>query len=200
MSGVRYNRKSAPKVKNGRVQKKNNHQLTVRRGFVIHRYSPRKGFRHLVTKQDVLDFIELIPDHDQHLRGVREIRLSEGDDRADGYYQGFGRERSGVIQIEAWRKELFIDISETYFDAHRSIFDRVGLVFERQKPGWVTCWFDERKAKAFILVHVFIHELGHHLDFVARRDISSGEPFAEEFANRLENQVWPAYVKRFGQP
>jgi hypothetical protein len=199
MDAVRYNRKSTPRVKDGRVQKKNNHQLTVRRGFVIHRVSPRKGFRHLVTKQEMLDFIELIPDHDRHLRGIREIRLSEGDDRADGYYQGFRHEPSGVIEIAAWRKDLFIDIRSKYFDAHRSIFDRIGLRFERHQDG-VTCWFDEPKAKAFILVHVFIHELGHHLDFVARRDLSSGEPFAEEFANRLEDAVWPAYVKKFGQP
>ncbi len=62
MHRVPLNRKTNPKVKGGKVQKKNNQRLTPWKGFVVDRESPRKGFRHLVTKRELFDFIELLPD------------------------------------------------------------------------------------------------------------------------------------------
>ena len=199
MQRVQYNRKTSPKVRGGKVQKKNNHRLTLKRGFVVDRVSPRKGFKHLVTKQELFDFIELIPNWQQVLYGIECILLSEGSDEVDGLYLPYRREKTGIIRISAWRKELVQEIRKDYFDAHISIFEKIDLKFERRKD-CVNCWFDEPKAKAFVLMHVFLHELGHHHDFMQRRAISSGETFAQDFAKRLENTIWPKYIEKFGKP
>jgi hypothetical protein len=190
---------TAPKVRGGKVQKKNNHRLTLKRGYVITRASPKRGYRHVVSKQDLLDFLELIPGVEGLLANIECIHLGGGRPGADGMYIGYFREKSGVIRIEAWPKDLAFDLAADYFDAHRMIFERIHLKFEK-KGDVVHCWFDEAKARAFLLVHVFLHELGHHHDFTLRNETSSGEAFAERFSRDLEELVWPAYVRKFGQP
>ena len=199
MHRVRYNRKTSPQVKGGKVQNKNNRRLTLKRGFIIDRASPRKGFSHLVTKQDILAFIELIPNWRAALDGIERILLSDGSDNLDGRYLSFRREKSGIIRISAWPTDLAMAIRKDYFEAHRSIFEKIELSYERKKDG-VMCWFDKPKAKAFMLVHVFLHELGHHRDFMLRDDISSGEPYAEGFAKKMEDEIWAKYVAKFGKP
>ncbi len=57
-----YNRKTAPKVKDGAVQKKNNHAIKARERYVVDRERPDKGFKHVISKRDIHHFVELIPD------------------------------------------------------------------------------------------------------------------------------------------
>jgi hypothetical protein len=186
-------------VKGGKVQKKNNHQLTPRRGFVVDRETPRKGCKHVVTKREIFDFVEILPDWRNLIYGIERIRLSAGREGCDAFYRHYNRERTGAILLSAWESELTQEINTAYFNAHRSIFEKIELKFERRKDG-VICWFDEAKAKAFVLVHVFLHELGHHLDSMKRTYCASGEPYAESFAKRLEDEIWPKYVEKFGKP
>jgi hypothetical protein len=57
-----FNRRTATKVKDGRVQRKNRHRPTGHEGYVLDRESPGRGFRHVVTKRDVQAFIDIIPE------------------------------------------------------------------------------------------------------------------------------------------
>jgi len=195
-----YNPRTARKVKDGKVQKKNNHRHTVWRGFVVDRASPRQGFKHLVSKREIFDFIELIPNYRELLYGIECIILTPGSETSDGRYVRHSDTGTGTIEISAWRSDLVQEIPAWYFGVHQSIFEKIELKSEK-KDDVYTCWFDEAKAKAFILTHVFVHELGHHHDRMNRKHAGSrGEGYAEDFANRLEDAVWPSYVARFGKP
>ena len=58
----------------------------------------------------------------------------------------------------------------------------------------------ENQARAFQLLHVLPHELGHHHDRMTNRSklrIARGEPFAEDYAIRVMNGVFPFYTRRF---
>ena len=59
------NRKSAPRVKGGRVQKKNNWTETVtndgERLPLIDRRRPKEGYRHLLKRRDIEEFISILP-------------------------------------------------------------------------------------------------------------------------------------------
>lgn len=49
---------------------------------------------------------------------------------------------------------------------------------------------------------MFLHELGHHVDRIStrsRRESSRGEAFAEDFALRRAERLWPAFVAAFGE-
>ncbi|MBE7463899.1 MAG: hypothetical protein HS116_10500 [Planctomycetes bacterium] len=195
-----FNRRSTPKVKDGRVQRKNRHRPTSWGGYDLDRESPEGGLRHCVTKRDVQTFVTLISDWPRLSERLRRIRLV-GHYNQDGMYEFYYREETGVIQLNAWPKDLWIELRPAYFETHRMIFERLGVSFDRLEEA-VLCRFTEAQVRAYMLLHVFVHELGHHYDYMHRkpRGKSRGEGFAEEFANRRFETLYPAYVRVFGDP
>ena len=186
MNRPNYRRKTTPKVKSGKVQKKDRHQYTAQYGYFIDRQSPFKGCRHVVSKREVKQFIDIIPNWNQLCKGIELILLSSGAQTYDGLYEYFYREKTGIIELAAWEKDLWKTVCDDYFVEHRHVFDLLGVAYERHKKGW-ECRFTDEQARAFMLLHVFVHELGHHLDRLESKNQAStpgGELFAEEYANK----------------
>jgi hypothetical protein len=70
---------------------------------------------------------------------------------------------------------------------------------EDEAPGYLA-EFTESTIQAFQLLHVLLHELGHHHDRMTsprQRDATRGETYAEEYARRYENKIWSAYQRAF---
>jgi hypothetical protein len=106
----RGNRKSAPQVVKGRVQKKNNwsqsadyYQAPQPRMVVIDRKRPGEGYRHFLNKSDIYRFLELLPDWDRLAVGLNAIVLAPGEWDTAGYHV------PGVVHICAWDTELWHD-------------------------------------------------------------------------------------------
>ncbi|HVY70010.1 MAG TPA: hypothetical protein VHH73_08775 [Verrucomicrobiae bacterium] len=196
-----FNRRTATKVKDGRVQRKNRHLPTVLQGYVLDRESPGKGFRHVLTKRDLQAFVDLIPDFPRLSQRLERIVLAAPAEDWDGAYQFYHREKTGAIFLNAWREDLWVDLSIDYFDAHETIFSRLGVSHDRCKEA-VTCRFTESQARAFMLLHVFMHELGHHHDRTHQKHLgaSRGEDYAERFATSRFDLLFPSYRRTFGDP
>ena len=94
-----------------------------------------------------------------------------------------------------------MEVTNYYFDAHADIFGRLGVSNEGKENG-VMCRFTEEQARAYVLLHFFMHELGHHHDGMNQkhRDGTKGEDYAERFANSRFDQLFQAYVRVFGHP
>lgn len=185
-------RKTAPRVVGGRVLRKNNHEVT--RSFdtpFVTRERPGKGYRHVLAQRDVYEFVTLVPDFDELSRGLSGIVLAAGDPWIDGRIHG------GFIYLCAWEGDLTSNLREDYFEEHRDIFARLGVPSDPVKNGRVTCHFDEPSARAYQLLHVFMHELGHHHDSMTTRSKigNRGEAFAESFAREREAMVWDRYAR-----
>lgn len=217
-----YNRKTSPKVIGGHVQRKNNHTKTARRGYVLDRERPSRGYVHVLSKKDIHNFVEIIPDWATISDGIETIFLAREDDYTDAYYRHYQNDGTGVISLCAWPKSLWIEHSDQYYQQHSWIFKVLGVHVERTvternveaqvstdeseiPPALVdtiwTCYFTERQAKAYMLMHVFLHELGHHVDKLRskKHDIMvGGERFAENYANRRFHELWPSYINQFG--
>ena len=89
------------------------------------------------------------------------------------------------------------DFTLDYFEEHRPILGRLGVAADPQDDG-VECRFTDEQAKAFLLLHVFLHEPGHHVDRMQSKQQSAsrrGEPFAERYANELSVVIWPDYIR-----
>jgi hypothetical protein len=196
-----FNRRTATKVKDGRVQRKNRHQPTGHDGYILDRESPGRGYRHVVSKRDVQQFIDIVPEWRRFSERLERIVLASRSDDCDGFYLFYHREETGAIFLHAWPEDLWMEIARPYFDAHQAIFDRFGVSYDRQKDG-VMCRFTEAQARAFMLLHVFIHELGHHYDRIHQKHLGStkGEDYAERFATSRFEQLFPEYVRVFGHP
>ena len=196
-----FNRRTATKVKDGRVQRKNRHRPTGHDGYVLDRESPGRGFRHVVSKRDVQAFIDIVPDWRCFSERFERIILARRSDACDGAHEFYHREETGAIFLHAWREDLWTDLATSYFDSHEHVFERLGVSFDR-RGDCVMCRFTEAQARAFTLLHVFMHELGHHYDRIHQkhRDSGKGEDYAERFATSRFEQLFPAYVRVFGRP
>jgi len=196
-----FNRRTATKVKDGRVQRKNHHVPTGHGGYVLERESPGRGFRHAVSKRDVQAFVDIIPDWHRYSERLERIVLATPVDSCDGAHEFFYREETGAIFLYAWREDFWIELPFPYFDAHLRIFEALGVAYSRNK-GSVTCRFTEAQARAFMLLHVFMHELGHHYDRIHQKHLhsSKGEDYAERFATDRFDHLLTAYVAVFGHP
>ncbi len=80
------------------------------------------------------------------------------------------------------------------------MLDRLGVRSHEIKNG-VMCEFTELQARAYQLLHILLHELGHHHDRMTTKSkvrASRGEPYAENYALVHEARIWEQYQKTFG--
>lgn len=218
-----YNRKTSPKVIGGHVQRKNNHTKTARLGYVVDRVRPSRGYIHVISKREIHEFTDLIPDWHIIADGIESIFLAQEDEFTDGFYRHYDNEGTGVIWLCAWPKELWVEYCDSYYQEHKWVFNILGVLCEKSEKKlerdacdkddsdekqceseiiW-TCYFTLSQAKAFMLMHIFLHELGHHVDKLRSKKknvISGGERFAENYANRRFHELWSNYVDLFGNP
>jgi hypothetical protein len=195
-------RKSAPRVVNGKVQRKNRAALTPtyfntpQETPVIDRFKPGFGYRHILKKKDVLAFIELLPDWKELSLGLRAVILAPGNGECSGWYRS-----TGIVAICAWERDLWWLLSRFWFEKEH-ILQTIGVPCEQTSQGYVCKW-TESTIRAYQLLDVFLHELGHHHDRMttkSQRQCCRGEGYAEEYARRYGDLIWERYLDWFGMP
>lgn len=195
-------RRTATRVKDGRVQKKNNWapaersiHATTQDEIHIERRDPGDGYRHLVTVAQLREFIRLLPDWDELAVGLDAIVLDDGDQGCMGWHL------EGVVALCGWERELWWHRPDPRFiDEHRTILDQFDVPVVKV-GGQLRVEWTEAQARAFQLLNVLTHELGHHHDRIttkSRSRPSRGEPYAESYGRRVMDEVWPAYARSFG--
>jgi hypothetical protein len=194
-------RRTTPRVVDGKVQRKNrtartpNYWNTPQHQPVIDRRRPGSGYRHLLMKEDVARFVRILPNWNQLSEGLDAIVLDTGG----GCY---GWHSSGIVAVCAWDIALWQEWCEEFFQEHRHLLDRLGVPYELVDGNYL-CKFEPPTVRAFQLIHILGHELGHHHDRMttrSKRRASRGEPFAEEYARKFEALIWDRYVNEFGLP
>jgi hypothetical protein len=194
-------RKTTPKVKGGRVQKKNNWSettdavLLAGTAVAFERRRPGPGYRHLLRRHDLERFIALLPNWDELAVGLRLVVLDEGEYGADGWHT------TGMVGLCAWDRDLWVDYHPSFVEDHKWLLDRLGVETVRQDETCVIARWTEMTAKAFQLLHVFLHELGHHHDRMTTRSrdtAARGETYAEAYATRYAGIIWESYEAEFG--
>lgn len=195
-------RKTAPKVVNGKARRKNRTAVTstyfntAQAMPVIDRLRPGFGYRHVLKKKDVQAFIELLPDWKELSQGLNAVLLSPGRDDAAGWYV------PGVVAVCAWRRDLWEAADTRFYQDHRDVLAMLGVPCERT-AGTVLCQWTESTVRAYQLLHILLHELGHHHDRMTTRSrlqCSRGESYAEQYALRYADVIWDRYLDRFGLP
>lgn len=194
-------RKSAPEVTDGRVQKKNNWALTpnyyshTQPTVLIDRKRPGKGFRHLLKQKDIVDFISILPDWQYLSQGLDAIVLAPGRKYSYGYHT------PGVVHIRAWSENLWMDCSAEYHQREQYYLDRLQVPAVQLEDGGWLCKFTVETACAYQLLNVLLHELGHHHDLMttkAQKEVSRGEGYADKYAELNSAYIWLRYQEKFG--
>ena len=195
-----FPRKTTPRVKFGRVQRKNraaptpSFWNTTQAAPVIVRERPGSDYRHILLKRDIFDFISILPDWNELSNGLDAILLAQNSDSADGWHC------PGVVAVCAWPRDLWIEPSQRYYSDHKDIFARLGVACERKNAKKWLCRFTEHQVRGYQLRHILLHELGHHHDRMSTKSkcaSARGESFAEHYALEFEQVIWQEYLKKF---
>ena len=144
---------------------------------------------------DVTAFLRLLPDWSKLSEGLNAIVLASGQPDWDGWY------KPGVVAVCAWNRELWQEVSGQFYAEHRSLLDRLEVPCEPATDGDFLCHFTEASIRAYQLLHVLLHELGHHHDQMTTRnkkDCCRGESYAEQYALAYEKVIWDRYLQEFG--
>jgi hypothetical protein len=193
------------RVRGGRTAKKNNWRVDPRDYYArrqseiqIERTHPGPGYRHVVTVAQLREFLALLPDWEELARGLEAIAIYEGG------HGWLGISNPGVVVITAWRQGLWWHNTAPDWVAEvQDLLDllNVETVVKEDGRGGVEIRWTEAQARGFMLLDVLVHELGHHHDRMAssnpRGDAPRGEPYAMAYAERVQQEVWPAYANRF---
>lgn len=162
--------------------------------LVIDRKRPGEGFRHLLSQPDLRRFISIVPGWEKHSQGLNAVVLAPGDKSSFGYYY------PGVISLYAWPERIAMSFDNDSYQLDLAFFDCFDVPRVPDGEGWWDLEFTEDTARAFLLLNVFLHELGHHNDYMNTRkkeNANRGESHAEEFALELGLKLWPTYQKAF---
>jgi hypothetical protein len=195
----RWQRVTAPRVIDGQVLRKNNTRrspsaFSRRERPVIERRKPGVGYRHVLRQAEVATFLELLPDWEELSEGLNAVVLAGGDFGCDGWY------KPGVVALCAWERGLWRVISASWYSEHADIFEQIGVPCEELDDGRYLCRWTEPTIRAYLLLHVLTHELGHHHDRMTTRskaDCCRGEDYAEEYARRYQALIWDRYLQEF---
>ncbi len=162
---------------------------------LIDRQRPGKGYRHVLMQRDIETFIGLLPEWGELSKGLNAIVLAPGERSTNGWHT------PGVVAVCAWEADLWIDYQTgTFIEDHKDIFDRLGVADCTPSKTAVMCEFTESQVRAYQLLHILLHELGHHHDRITTKSkvrASRGEPYAEAYALQHEALIWERYQEAF---
>jgi hypothetical protein len=161
----------------------------------VERHKPGFGYRHVLKQRDVAAFLRLLPDWSELSQGLNAVVLAPGEFDCDGWHV------PGVVTICAWERGLWREVSSGWYAGHRELLERLEVPCDQTAEGSFLCKFKEASIRAYQLLHVLLHELGHHHDRMttrSRKDSCRGECYAEEYAWRYEALIWDSYQESFG--
>jgi hypothetical protein len=160
----------------------------------IYRKHPGLGYRHVLMIRDVRAFISILPNWPTLSIGLNTILLAPARPNCDGFH------RAGLVAICAQSRDLHQLIrNDHYIAEHRHIFERLDIPVEKATDGHII-HFTQSTLRAYQLLHVFLHELGHHHDRMttrSQRKPSRGERFAELYARGHGDMIWQQYFEIF---
>jgi hypothetical protein len=159
----------------------------------IDRRQAGQGYRHVVSVADVRAFVGLLPDWDDVAVGLRSIVIDRGASFAIGWYS------PGTVALCAWQSGLWGETTAGWIADNESLLGLLDVAVEKRDGSHFILW-TERQARAFMLLDVLPHELGHHRDLMTTMDYEDAladEPYADEYAREVRDLVWPAYTRHF---
>jgi hypothetical protein len=138
-----------------------------------------EGMTYPCSVKEIKDIILKLPAH--HVEGIKRIRLSaQRGINADASYV------DGIITIYAVPSEFKLIYPIKPTDREMQEYCRFGAKWENMGEYWF-CYWKPEQFRDYILYHVLLHEIGHHMDEHHKKRSSAGkESFAENYANEME--------------
>lgn len=205
--GVHRPRREHPREKRGKRKPKPNKSDRLRwfpgppGVFSVHRRSPGRQRYHPASPDDVRRFVQLIPGWQRVADDLDGVLLC-GPWSAE-YYDTEGLYGQHGIVLFSWPKDPRLSMWYAFTRHVPDTIRYLGLKERKRDRSFQSLW-TPAQARAYVLLFVLLHEIGHHVDWVMSRDVhrrrraGRGEPFAEDWAAEYRHRMWDDYVSAFG--
>lgn len=198
-------RKTTPKVKDGRVQRKNRTDeseylaLVDGRTFTVIKHRAKSGYRHVLQLPEVYRYVELIPDWTEVSKGLSALALDAygSDEQTDTHYDAGYR----AIWMRPFPETLRTQWSRGFYERHEDFASRLGAELVSDNSASVTLSWTLAGAKAWQLLHLFLYDLSVHDQFVRSGQNPRSEhnnTAAEDYAFRTADRILPEYERALG--
>jgi hypothetical protein len=196
--------RSHVRIKDGRRKPKANRTDALRwcprtRGdFTVHRESPGRQRYHPATPEEVLRFVELIPDWSRLRDDLDGVVLSAP--WSAEYADTEGLYGHHAIVLFSWPRDPRLKLWYSFTRHVPETVRYLGLQERKVDRSYHTRWSADQ-ARAYVLNFVLLHEIAHHVDWLLSRGgrrAFRGEPFAEDWAAAYRRRIWPDFVRAFG--
>jgi hypothetical protein len=165
--------------------------------LVVDKERPGPGGKHFLRRKDILDFISILPDWNELAKGLRAVVLAKYNP-CQGWYSD-----RGIVAICAWPRQEWVEWKTDFYKSETKVLNRLEVDCQEQNDGRVLCKFRAAQIRAYQLLDVFLHELGHHHDRMTTRkkeECGRGESYADQYALKYEEIIWESYIETFGIP
>lgn len=199
-------RKTTPKVKDGRVQRKNRTDeseylaLVDGRTFSVIKHRARDGYRHVFRLPEVYRFVQLIPDWPTMSKGLSALALDAygSDEQTETHYAPGYR----AIWMRPFPNSMKTTWPRTFYDGHAEFVSRLGpeIVTEEDSRSVTISWTSSQ-AKAWQFLHLFLYDLSVHAQFMKSGQKPRAEhssKTAEVYAFDTAQLILPTYEKVLG--
>lgn len=155
--------------------------------ILFQEFPTAKGFRHVLTEQDVVRHLTNIPNIYLHnLTGVVLMGGTPKQHSKSMFTFGIYSPRIRTIFLFAFPEDSRLYYKKRLSPAFASDYTQHGATWQKHKAKWVL-QFSSEGLYSFYLKDVLTHELGHHVDYItglyrSRNGIKGEEYFAEWFA------------------
>ena len=198
-------RKTTPKVKDGRVQKKNRTDeseylaLVDGRSFTVIKHRAKPGYRHVLQLPEVYRFVELIPNWTAVSKGLSALALDAygSDEQTETHYESGYR----AIWMRPFPESMQTSWSRSFYERHEEFASRLGAEALADDGAAVTLSWTVAQAKAWQLLHLFLYDLSVHDQFMRSGHKPRTEhrnATAEEYALETASRILPTYEKALG--
>jgi hypothetical protein len=140
---------------------------------------PGRGYRHVVTPEEVRQRLEALPEH--FLRPLQVVQFSRMT-RKKKSYPCYGMQWGAALYLYPIEEDLVEHYDQPPKPAQLNEARMYGGRWVQEGRSWKLVWTEEA-IKDFYLNNILIHELGHLLDDRNSRPVDR-ERFAEWFAIR----------------
>lgn len=192
------------RIKDGRRKPKRNRSDALRwcprthGAFTVHRDSPGRQRYHPATPEDVIRFVALIPDWQQHREDLDGVVLCAP--WSPEYLDTEGLYGQHAIILFSWPRD---PVQRLWYAFTKDVPETVPYLglSERQVGKHFQVRWSPSQARAYVLLFVLLHEIAHHVDWMLNRRgkrAFRGEAFAEEWAAEYRRRIWADYVRTFG--
>lgn len=153
------------------------------RGIRIVVDPPPRGFRHACTVRDLKALLARVPA--DYLTGLRQIRLSNQVRR---YHDRDADYLDGEIRLFPYPERLIFPASPRPHDPDDQEWLAWGARLVDDGGVRALAWTPDA-LRRYLLEHVFLHELGHHV--AAQRGLLNGEAAAERIGREIARRLAP---------